>query len=177
VAVRIRMKKMGRAHRPFFRICAMDSRSPRDGRVIEELGFYDPMVRDTDARAILKKDRVDHWIGVGALPTPKVGVLIRKYGSGGTHVDAQNAALERMGAKTPYVPPERPEPEPEPEPQPEAAPVAEGESAAGGEAPAEAAESGGTEEAGTEEASTEQAASEGGEPAEGGEEKKEEGGE
>ena len=47
------MKKMGRKHRPFFRICAMDIRVPRDGRVLEELGTYDPMVPETDARAIL----------------------------------------------------------------------------------------------------------------------------
>ena len=51
VAVRIRMKKLGRKHRPFFRICAVDSRAPRDGRVLEELGTYDPMIPETDARA------------------------------------------------------------------------------------------------------------------------------
>ena len=50
---------MGRKHRPFFRLCAMDVRKPRDGRVLEELGIYDPMVADTDARAILKSDRID----------------------------------------------------------------------------------------------------------------------
>ena len=50
MAVKIRMKMMGRKHRPFFRICAVDSRNPRDGRVLEELGTYDPMVSDTDAR-------------------------------------------------------------------------------------------------------------------------------
>ena len=55
MAVRIRMKKMGRKHRPFFRICAMDSRRPRDGRVLEELGTYDPMVPETDARAVAQR--------------------------------------------------------------------------------------------------------------------------
>ena len=49
MAVRIRMKKFGRRHRPFYRICAMDARSPRDGRVLEELGTYDPMVPEVDA--------------------------------------------------------------------------------------------------------------------------------
>jgi small subunit ribosomal protein S16 len=164
------MKRMGRTHRPFYRICAMDSRSPRDGRVIEELGFYDPMVTDTDARVQLKKERVDHWISVGALPTPKVGVLLRKYGTAGTHLEQQQAALERMGVKAQYVPPERPEPEPEPEaPAAEApaaeAPAEEAAPAEAGEAPAEQAEGGGEEQASTEA------------PAEGGEEKKEEGGE
>ena len=50
MAVRIRMKQMGRRHRPFYRICAMDIRAPRDGRILEELGTYDPMVPLTDAR-------------------------------------------------------------------------------------------------------------------------------
>ena len=74
MAVRIRMKKLGRTHRPFFRICAMDGRSPRNGRVIEELGYYDPMCPETDARVQLKSDRVDHWLSVGAQPSEKVGV-------------------------------------------------------------------------------------------------------
>lgn len=96
VAVKIRLKKMGRTHRPFFRVCAMDIRSPRDGRVIEELGTYDPMVTDTDARAILKGERVDYWLSVGAKPTVKVATLIKKYGSNGTHLDKQQAALEKL---------------------------------------------------------------------------------
>jgi small subunit ribosomal protein S16 len=90
------MKQMGRTHRPFYRICAMDQRAPRDGRVLEELGTYDPMVSDVDARAVLNAERIDYWIGVGAQPSEKVGVLIKKYGSGGTRVDAQREALERL---------------------------------------------------------------------------------
>ena len=96
MAVRIRMKKMGRTHRPFFRICAMDSRSPRDGKVIEELGYYDPMVKETDARAVLRAERVDYWLSVGAQPSENVRVLIKKYGTNGTHLDAQKAALDRL---------------------------------------------------------------------------------
>ena len=86
MAVRIRMKKMGRKHRPFFRICAIDSRNPRDGRVLEELGTYDPMVPETDARAVLNGERIAYWLGVGAQPSEKVKVLIKKYGTDGTHV-------------------------------------------------------------------------------------------
>jgi small subunit ribosomal protein S16 len=78
VAVRIRMKKMGRKHRPFFRICVMDSRSPRDGKAIEELGFYDPMVRIKKDRVKLNMERVDYWIGVGAQPSVNVAALIKK---------------------------------------------------------------------------------------------------
>lgn len=104
MAVRIRMKKMGRTHRPFFRICAMDSRSPRDGRVIEELGFYDPMVKETDARAVLRSERIDYWLGVGAKPSDNVRVLIKKYGSNGTHLEQQKEALDRLQIK-PQAPP------------------------------------------------------------------------
>ncbi|MCR9295221.1 MAG: 30S ribosomal protein S16 [bacterium] len=100
MSVRIRLKKMGRKARPFFRICAVDSRSPRDGKVIEELGYYDPMVRETDARAILKRERVDYWLGVGAQPTQKAGILIKKYGTDGTHVEKQQQAIERMKSKS-----------------------------------------------------------------------------
>ena len=59
MAVRIRMKKLGRRRRPFYRVCALDGRVARDGRVIEELGYYDPMVRDVDARAILNGERIE----------------------------------------------------------------------------------------------------------------------
>src|SRR5262249_47717753 len=79
VAVRIRMKMMGRKHRPFFRIVAIDARQPRDGRTIEELGTYDPMVKNTDDRVRLRADRVKYWMSVGALPSEKVAVLIKKY--------------------------------------------------------------------------------------------------
>jgi small subunit ribosomal protein S16 len=96
VAVKIRMKLMGRKHRPFFRICAVDSRNPRDGRVLEELGTYDPMISETDARALLKSERISYWLGVGAQPSMKVKTLIKKYGAEGTHVEAQRAARERL---------------------------------------------------------------------------------
>jgi small subunit ribosomal protein S16 len=98
VAVCIRMKKMGRAHRAFFRICATDKKAPRDGRVLEELGTYDPSVPETDARAILNKERVDYWLSVGAQPSEKVAVLIKKYGSSGTHAEQQQAALDKLAA-------------------------------------------------------------------------------
>jgi len=92
------MKKLGRSHQPFFRICAVDKRAPRDGRVLEELGTYDPRVPETDARAIFNAERMDYWLGVGAQPSEKVAVLIKKYGTNGTHVDAQKAALEKIAA-------------------------------------------------------------------------------
>jgi len=130
------MKKLGRNKRPFFRICAIDSRAPRDGKVIEELGHYDPLVKDTDARAILKGERIAYWLSVGALPSENVQVLIKKYGQGGTRLAEQQAALEKIKtsrpqAPAPYIPPPKP---PEPEP------VAEAAEAPAAEAPAEGAE-------------------------------------
>ncbi len=96
MSVRIRMKKMGRRHRPFFRICVMDIRTPRDGRVLEELGTYDPMLTDVDARAVLNGERINYWLGVGAQPSDKVKVLIKKYGADGTHLQKQEAALAQL---------------------------------------------------------------------------------
>ncbi len=78
--VRIRMKSMGRRHRPFYRICAMDARSPRDGRAIEELGHYDPMVRNPEARESLKVNRIRYWLSVGAQPTEKVQAILKRHG-------------------------------------------------------------------------------------------------
>jgi len=158
VSVRIRMKKMGRAHRQFFRICAMDKRAPRDGRVLEELGTYDPMVPETDARAILKRDRVDYWLSVGAQPSEKVAVLIKKYGPNGTHIDAQPAALDRLAMGREIPDPGEPASLPKSQ-QPEA-PAEEPKA----EVPK--AEEAKTEEAKSEEAKTAEAPAEEAKPAE-----------
>ena len=115
MAVRIRMKRLGRRHRPFYRICAMDSRSPRDGKVIEELGYYDPMLGETDARAILQNERIDYWISQGALPTEKVKVLIDKYGTNGRCAEQQKEAIERLASQKPVAPPPQKVPLPEKE--------------------------------------------------------------
>ena len=141
MTVRLRLKKLGRKHRPFFRLCAMDSRSARDGKVIEELGYYDPMVSDTDARAVLNGDRIDYWLKVGAQPSEKAQVLIKKYGANGSHLEQQKAALERLkqARSAPYTPlpsaplPKKKQQVPEEGQQSEeqAAPPAEGDEAAG----------------------------------------------
>lgn len=133
MAVRIRMKKLGRKHRPFYRICAIDSRSPRGGRVLEELGTYDPLVEDTDARVALNGERIDYWLGVGAKPSDKVGTLIKKYGTAGTHRAQQSAARERLAQPRvipdpgvpAYVPKPAEPPPAEPAPPEAAAPTSE----------------------------------------------------
>jgi len=158
VAVRIRLKKLGRRHRPFFRVCAMDARKPRDGRVIEELGYYDPMCRETDARAVLKKERIDYWLSVGAQPSGSVSTLIKKYGTEGTHLDQQAAAFGRLKIK-PQAPPPEAVPAPEVEaPAAEATEAPAEDAPAAEEAPAEdapAAEEAPAEEAPAAEASEE----------------------
>ncbi len=144
MAVVIRMKKMGKAHRQFFRICATDKRAPRDGKVLEELGTYDPHVSETDARVHLNQERVSYWLGVGAQPSEKVAILIKKYGPNGTHVDAQRTAFDRLAMKhdipDPGAPASLPKSKeaPAPAPAPEAA--APEAPAAEAEAPAETAE-------------------------------------
>ncbi len=171
MTVRIRMKKMGRTHRPYFRICAMDQRTPRDGRVLEELGTYDPLVADTDARAVLKADRIDYWLGVGAQPSDKVSVLIKKYGSQGTHKAKQNEALQRLSQPRAIpdpgppasLPKSKEEPATEASAEPEAAAaveeaVQESAPAAAAETAAEASEPPAAEGAAAEEAADGQAA-------------------
>jgi small subunit ribosomal protein S16 len=140
VAVVIRMKQMGRTHRPFYRICAADRRTPRDGRVIEELGTYDPSVADTNARCTLNAARVDYWLGVGAQPSDKVRVLIKKFGSNGTHLKEMEEARAKLSM--PRIVPEAGEPvfvpKPPEEPAAEAEPSAEAAPEASAEATAEA---------------------------------------
>jgi small subunit ribosomal protein S16 len=72
--VRLRLTRMGRKKRPFYRIVAADSRSPRDGRNLEVLGHYNPLVEEDGLT--LKLDRVDYWLGVGASPSDTVQGLI-----------------------------------------------------------------------------------------------------
>lgn len=125
MAVAIRMKRMGRKHREYYRICATDRRSPRDGRVIEELGTYDPHIPETDARVTLDTARVDYWISVGAQPSNAVAVLIKKYGTNGTHLAQMEAARARL--KMPKIVPDAGPPAFVPEvkePEPVAAPAA-----------------------------------------------------
>lgn len=108
----------------------MDTRSPRDGRAIEELGTYDPMCRETDARAILKKDRIDYWLSVGAQPSQSVATLIKKYGTDGTHLEQQQAALDKLKkARVRVVPPPAPKSAPKPAEEKAAAPAAEKQAA------------------------------------------------
>ena len=78
MAVSLRLKRMGRRHRPFYRVTAVDKRKPRDGRVIEELGYYDPLHADESKQISLKIERIEYWISVGAQPSDTVRGLIKR---------------------------------------------------------------------------------------------------
>lgn len=75
MSVTIRLTRAGSKKVPFYRVVAADSRSPRDGRFIEQLGVYDPLRDPAEFR--VDEQRLTHWLSVGALPSQTVGELIR----------------------------------------------------------------------------------------------------
>jgi len=79
VAVRLRLKRFGRKHKSFYRISAMDTRRPRDGRVIEELGWYDPQAK-AEKQLSLKRERLEHWLRLGAQPSETVRQILKRQG-------------------------------------------------------------------------------------------------
>ncbi len=79
MAVKIRMKRMGAKKKPFYRIVVSDSRSPRDGRFIEEIGYYNPL-RDP-VEISVNAERVKYWISQGAQPSDTVRALLKKAGA------------------------------------------------------------------------------------------------
>jgi small subunit ribosomal protein S16 len=81
LAVRIRLTRVGATKRPSYRVVAIDSRRPRDGRSLEILGFYDPLTEPATVR--IDADRLNAWIARGARPSETVGKLMRQAGIGG----------------------------------------------------------------------------------------------
>jgi small subunit ribosomal protein S16 len=75
VSVRIRLKRFGTKRRPYYRIVVTDSRSPRDGRTIEEVGFYHP-IEIAEKQLTVKEDRIREWLGKGARPSDTVRKLL-----------------------------------------------------------------------------------------------------
>ncbi len=80
MAVRIRLKRFGRKNRAFFRMGVFHSGTRRDGRAIEELGWYDPLVEAEDKKYSLNRERIGYWLGVGALPSPTVQSILLNQG-------------------------------------------------------------------------------------------------
>jgi small subunit ribosomal protein S16 len=107
MAMKIRLARGGSKKRPFYRIVATDSRMPRDGRFLEKLGTYNPLLpKDSEERVKMDLDRVKHWLGQGAQPTDRVarmleaaGVLEKKVRANPNKGKPGKAALERAEAK------------------------------------------------------------------------------
>jgi small subunit ribosomal protein S16 len=114
MSVKLRLKRMGRSNRSFFRLNAIDSRAPRDGRVIEQLGHYDPREKDQSKQFVANLDRCKDWLDKGAVPSETVSSLLKKSG-----VEHKQLKLPKPG-------------------KPKAAPVVEGEAAKAVAAPAAA---------------------------------------
>ena len=96
MSVKLRLKRMGRSNHAFFRLNAIDSRSPRDGRVIEELGYYDPTNKDQAKQFVAKLDRCKYWLDTGAVPSETVSSLLKKSG-----VEHKHLKLPKPGKPKP----------------------------------------------------------------------------
>lgn len=80
MAVKLRLKRIGRRHRAIFRLAAMESRNARDGRVLEELGLYDPAHKDQTEQVKFNQERIQHWLTLGATPSETVASLLKRQG-------------------------------------------------------------------------------------------------
>ena len=105
--VRIRLARAGAKKRPFYRIVAADARSPRDGRFLEQLGSYDPLLNSEDPkRVVLKEERIRYWIGQGAQVSDRVHRFLHRAGImeqaprlKGTGKKAEELAKKRAAAE------------------------------------------------------------------------------
>jgi small subunit ribosomal protein S16 len=103
VAVKIRLKRLGKIRAPYYRIVVADSRTKRDGRVIEEIGKYHP----TEHPSFIEVDseRAQYWLGVGAQPTEQVAAILKLTGDWGRFKGdaAATSTVEGRPEKTPFV--------------------------------------------------------------------------
>ena len=156
MALKIRLSRAGAKKRPFYRIVITDSRNPRDGRFIERVGTYDPMLPKDGQRVTLKEDRIRHWLGVGAKPSDRVARFLGQAEIIPMPAQRNNPQKAKPKAKAQAREEEQRE-------KAEAAPEeATAEEAPAEEAPAEetAAEEAPAEEVAAEEAPAEEAAAE-----------------
>lgn len=95
--VRLRLKRFGRRHRPYYRIAAFDARAPRDGRAIEEsLGAYDPLESDDTKKVSLNRERIIYWLEQGAQPSEAVASILKKNG---IYVERRSRGSRRKKAR------------------------------------------------------------------------------
>lgn len=95
----IRLARGGSKKKPFYHVVAADKRSPRDGRYIEQLGYFNPTAQGNAVRLELKQDRVDHWLSTGAQPSDRVNTLIKEFSKGMTAAIARDKAEHKQPAK------------------------------------------------------------------------------
>ncbi len=98
MAVKIRMTRMGRRHRPFFRINAIESRFPRNGRIIEKLGQYDPIEKDKDKQIVLNRERIEYWLSKGAIPSDTVSEILLRHGIKHKYAQEKAATMKKARA-------------------------------------------------------------------------------
>ena len=91
MAVKIRMMRIGRRHRPFFRINAIEGRNPRNGRILEKLGHYDPIEKNEAKQIVLNRERIEYWLGQGAVPSDSVSQILARNGIETKHADEKTA--------------------------------------------------------------------------------------
>lgn len=82
MSVSLRLVRLGRRHRPFYRLRASESRTTTTGRFLEELGRVDPLEKDLSKQVVLKKERIEYWLSQGAKVSSTVGSLLKKHGIG-----------------------------------------------------------------------------------------------
>lgn len=95
MAVKLRLARIGAKKQPTYRIIVADSRSKRDGRLVERLGYYDP--RTDPSTVVINEERVKYWIGVGAQPTDALGPILKQAGISDKYV-RQHAARKSKAA-------------------------------------------------------------------------------
>lgn len=89
--------RMGRRNRPFFRINAVEARTPRNGKILEKLGHYDPIEKDLAKQVVLERERIEYWLNQGAIPTDTVSEILLRAGI--KHKYAEQKAARRSRAK------------------------------------------------------------------------------
>lgn len=89
------MTRMGRRHRPFFRINAVESRTPRDGRILEKLGHYDPLLKNEAEQVVLDNERTQYWLEKGAIPSDSVIGILKSRGMSCTYMEQKQARRDR----------------------------------------------------------------------------------
>jgi len=89
---------MGRRNRPFFRINAVESRTPRDGKILEKLGHYDPLEKDATKQIVLKRDRIEYWLSQGAIPSDTASEILVRNGIKHKYAEERAARLAKARA-------------------------------------------------------------------------------